>query len=203
MSRDIEELAREARSRMSRLRYELMWENVRRSDPYNDGAPSVCNITKELPPIVVGNDKPFAPPRQRSSAVKVKTSAQATSTTTCDGSTSASPDGEVATQDDDDGGGDDPDPDGRPPSKPASSPSSLLLSQSKTPLSTARLLRLAQVLEVFPVSKSTWWAGVRTGRYPRPVSLSPRTTAWRASDILKLIRSLDEQSFYDIDQGAA
>jgi len=32
--------------------------------------------------------------------------------------------------------------------------------------------------------------GVRSGRYPKPVKLGPRTTCWRASDILALIDSL-------------
>jgi predicted DNA-binding transcriptional regulator AlpA len=40
---------------------------------------------------------------------------------------------------------------------------------------------------VIPVSKSTWWSGVKTGRYPQPVKLGPRITAWRVSDIRKLI----------------
>jgi len=40
---------------------------------------------------------------------------------------------------------------------------------------------------VIPVSKSTWWAGVKTGRYPRPVKLGPRITAWRVEDIRALI----------------
>lgn len=38
-----------------------------------------------------------------------------------------------------------------------------------------------------PVSKSTWWAGVRAGRYPKPVKLGPRITAWRVEDIRALI----------------
>lgn len=40
---------------------------------------------------------------------------------------------------------------------------------------------------VFPVCKSTWWAGVKAGRYPQPVSLGPRITAWRAEDIRALL----------------
>jgi prophage regulatory protein len=52
---------------------------------------------------------------------------------------------------------------------------------------TERLLRLPQVLEVIPVSKSAWWAGVKTGRYPAPVKLGPRTTAWRLSDVQALM----------------
>ncbi len=46
-----------------------------------------------------------------------------------------------------------------------------------------RFLRLPQVLERFPVSKSTWWAGIRKGIFPRGIKLSPRTTAWREADI--------------------
>ena len=40
---------------------------------------------------------------------------------------------------------------------------------------------------LFPVSKSTWWAGVRAGRYPKPVKLGERITAWRVEDIRALI----------------
>lgn len=40
---------------------------------------------------------------------------------------------------------------------------------------------------IFPVSKSTWWVGVKAGRYPQPVKLSERTTAWRVEDIRALI----------------
>lgn len=40
---------------------------------------------------------------------------------------------------------------------------------------------------LIPVCKSTWWSGVKTGRYPRPVKLSPRVTVWRVEDIRELI----------------
>lgn len=41
---------------------------------------------------------------------------------------------------------------------------------------------------IIPVSKSTWWAGVKSGRYPQPVrSLGLRITAWRVEDIRALI----------------
>lgn len=48
-------------------------------------------------------------------------------------------------------------------------------------------VRLPQVLSVFPVSKSTWWAGCKSGRYPAPVKLGANTTAWRVEDIRTLI----------------
>lgn len=41
---------------------------------------------------------------------------------------------------------------------------------------------------LIPVGKSTWWAGVKSGRYPAPVrTLGVRITAWRAEDIRALI----------------
>ena len=51
-------------------------------------------------------------------------------------------------------------------------------------------LRLSAILAPegpIPVSKSTWWSGVKDGRYPKPVKLGPRITAWRVEDIQILI----------------
>lgn len=43
---------------------------------------------------------------------------------------------------------------------------------------------------IIPVKKSTWWAGVKSGRYPQPVrTLGQRITAWRVEDIRALILS--------------
>jgi predicted DNA-binding transcriptional regulator AlpA len=53
-------------------------------------------------------------------------------------------------------------------------------------------LRWPEVHSLIPVSKTCWWEGVRSGRYPQPVKLSPRCTAWRAEDIRKLIKTLSE-----------
>ncbi len=58
-------------------------------------------------------------------------------------------------------------------------------------------LRLSQIVgdkkagiaPIYPVSKSTWWHGVKTGRFPSSVKLSPRITAWRVEDINALIAS--------------
>ncbi len=57
-------------------------------------------------------------------------------------------------------------------------------------ISSNALLRLPQVLALIPVSRSAWWAGCKSGRYPKPVKLGPRTTAWRASDIAALLEKL-------------
>jgi len=66
--------------------------------------------------------------------------------------------------------------------------------QAVDPVDPHSLLRLPQVLRLVPVGRSTWGAGVRSGRFPRPVKLGPMTTAWKASDVLALIASLDPQS---------
>jgi len=50
-------------------------------------------------------------------------------------------------------------------------------------------LRLNQVLAVIPISKSSWWQGVKSGRYPKGVHLGPRTTAWPVESIRALIAS--------------
>lgn len=42
---------------------------------------------------------------------------------------------------------------------------------------------------IIPISKSTWWAGVKDGRFPEPVKLSPRVTVWRVEDIRALIEA--------------
>lgn len=55
-------------------------------------------------------------------------------------------------------------------------------------LPTTGYIRLPTVLKVFPVSKSTWWAGVKTGRYPAGVKLSTRVTAWHVDAIVALIQ---------------
>lgn len=59
-------------------------------------------------------------------------------------------------------------------------------------LDNSALLRLPQVLNLIPVSRSAWWAGCKNGRYPKPVKIGPRTTAWRAEDIKALLRKLSE-----------
>lgn len=65
------------------------------------------------------------------------------------------------------------------------------------------LLRLSQILgkphatppipPIVPIGKTSWWAGVKSGRYPKPIKLGPRTTVWRAEDIRALIAAGDQQ----------
>ena len=55
-------------------------------------------------------------------------------------------------------------------------------------------LRLPQVLAIFPISKSSWWEGCKSGRFPKPVKLGPRTTVWRTEDIAALVERLGAQN---------
>jgi predicted DNA-binding transcriptional regulator AlpA len=61
--------------------------------------------------------------------------------------------------------------------------------QASLPLPEVGYVRLPDVLAVYPVSRSTWLEGVRTGRYPKPVKLSSRVSAWDVVAIRKLIES--------------
>ena len=57
---------------------------------------------------------------------------------------------------------------------------------------TTGFVRLSAIIAPngpIPVSKSTWWAGIKDGRFPKPIKLGPRITAWRVEDIRSLIDS--------------
>jgi prophage regulatory protein len=113
----------------------------------------------------------------------------------CEGGDSSGAAPEVAASDDDDGGDDDGEP-ARRSSRKKHLPSgkhrnvtatagALLVPQNPD----IALWRLPTVLAHIPVSRSGWWAGVKTGRYPQPVKLSTRCVAWRSQDIAALIAS--------------
>lgn len=67
------------------------------------------------------------------------------------------------------------------------------------PLPATGFLRLRSIIgnpkanppvpPLIPVGRATWWAGVAAGRYPKPVKLGQRCTAWRVEDIRALIET--------------
>lgn len=67
----------------------------------------------------------------------------------------------------------------------------------ETPLPATGFLRLCHIIgnpkakppipALYPVSKSTWYAGVKAGRFPKPIKLGPRITAYRIEDIRALL----------------
>ncbi|MCK9381960.1 MAG: hypothetical protein M0P95_12980 [Sulfuritalea sp.] len=67
-------------------------------------------------------------------------------------------------------------------------------------LPSTGFLRLPQIIgdpkaeppipPIIPVKKSCWWAGVKSGRFPKAVKIgSGRGTFWRVEDIRALIAS--------------
>jgi len=52
-------------------------------------------------------------------------------------------------------------------------------------------VRLPKILAIIPVSKSTWWAGVKSGKYPRSYKHG-RCTMWKAEDIRSLIDEIEK-----------
>lgn len=59
----------------------------------------------------------------------------------------------------------------------------------KSQLPETGFVRLPTILAVFPISKTSWWDGVKNGRYPKSIKLGPKTTVWRVEDIRALIAS--------------
>ncbi|MCG8056915.1 MAG: AlpA family phage regulatory protein [Candidatus Thiodiazotropha endolucinida] len=55
------------------------------------------------------------------------------------------------------------------------------------------LIRIKDVLRLYPISKSGWFKGIQDGKYPKPVKLGERVSAWRVGDILKLVRSVSAE----------
>jgi predicted DNA-binding transcriptional regulator AlpA len=61
---------------------------------------------------------------------------------------------------------------------------------SSSALPEVGFVRLPQILSVLPIGKSTWWAGVRSGRFPPPTKLGSRISVWEAQAIRGLLTSL-------------
>jgi predicted DNA-binding transcriptional regulator AlpA len=63
-------------------------------------------------------------------------------------------------------------------------------------LPTEGFLRLSQIIgnkdapPIIPVSRSSFLAAVKEGRFPKPCKLGKRTTAWKVEDIRKLLEGL-------------
>jgi len=72
------------------------------------------------------------------------------------------------------------------------------------PLPTKGYLRLNQIVgdkkqnppipPLIPISKASWWKGVKSGKYPPAIKLGPRTTVWRVEEVMALIEQGDVSS---------
>jgi prophage regulatory protein len=56
------------------------------------------------------------------------------------------------------------------------------------------LIKLPDVLQLYPVSRASWYNGIKLGKYPPPIKIGPRSSAWRLSDINKLIEDVGQQN---------
>ena len=45
-----------------------------------------------------------------------------------------------------------------------------------------------------PVSRATWYAGIKAGKYPKPIRLSEGISVWRLSDIDALCQQIEQQA---------
>jgi len=56
-------------------------------------------------------------------------------------------------------------------------------------------LRQSQLLgSVLPIGATTLWRWVNAGKFPKPVKLSERVTAWRAEDVRAWIEAQGKQA---------
>lgn len=61
-----------------------------------------------------------------------------------------------------------------------------------------KLLRLPAVLQIIPVSRSTWYSWISDGRAPKPIKLGTRTSVWRESDIQNFIYDQNKKGAIEI-----
>lgn len=64
-------------------------------------------------------------------------------------------------------------------------------------------LRLKQILgnkksnpptqPIIPIGKTSWWEGIKAGKFPKPIKLGPRITVWRVEDIRALFEKYSAQ----------
>lgn len=59
----------------------------------------------------------------------------------------------------------------------------------QTSIEDCRLLRKSEVLRLCALSRSTLYAQIKAGEFPRPVRLGPRAVAWREKEIRDWIQS--------------
>ena len=59
----------------------------------------------------------------------------------------------------------------------------------------ARLIRLPEVLKIYPLGKTSWYAGIKSGLFPRPKKLhGGRAVAWYEHEVIALAESLRDDA---------
>ena len=67
------------------------------------------------------------------------------------------------------------------------------MSQKQLGSPVKRLLRIKEVLVRLSISRSSFLDGCRTGRFPQPLKIGPRTTVWKSEEIDAFIENLGKQ----------
>lgn len=184
MKSTMNEMLDAARASLSRKIYRSSWERLRESDQYGQG-PAGCHIHNGPPTLAGGSIASTHTFAMNEITHRCKSDKRATQKSKSTGADAPHTGGQG-----DDGGGDsEGDPD-RHRGESSTYHRSSTTRSSDSIFPDIALWRLSQVLEHIPVSKSTWWAGVKSGRYPQGVKISSKCTAWRVKDILTLAQSL-------------
>lgn len=58
----------------------------------------------------------------------------------------------------------------------------------------AGFMRIKGVLSIIPVSRATLYAGIKAGKYPKPIKLSEGVSVWRVADIDALCHQIEQQA---------
>jgi len=64
-------------------------------------------------------------------------------------------------------------------------------------LQEKRYLRLKNVLELIPISRSTWYKWIQLGIAPKPTHISLRIAAWKYQEIKDLLEEMDKPDWQD------
>lgn len=83
--------------------------------------------------------------------------------------------------------------------RPKLRPKKVVLTIQTMDFNDVGFFRLRDVLSIVPVSKSTWWEGIKSGRFPKGIKLTPKCTAWLKRDIFALAKRLESDSSSSCD----
>ena len=56
-------------------------------------------------------------------------------------------------------------------------------------MNNLKFYRVSELSELLSIGKSTIWAWVKSGRFPKPLKMSSRMTVWSAADVEAWIAS--------------
>lgn len=61
-------------------------------------------------------------------------------------------------------------------------------------------LRIDDVLKIIPVSKTTWYNGVKSGKYPKSIKITENRVAWRVQDIKALVEQIEREAEVNVEK---